>query len=128
MNNKIIISFVALIAITLFTGMYFGTTKSFGDVTNYNPIQAGQVTNTGVLCGTTSTLLMATSSAGRPFVSISNLSAIAVYLGFGNSAALFQGKMIPASTTIELSTNSIYMGAIYCIASSNASTSEAYVN
>lgn len=100
----------------------------FGDTTNYNPLQAGTITNTGVLCGSTSTLLLATSSAGRPYVSISNLSSQAVYLGFGNSASLFQGIMIPASTTKEFSTNSIYLGAIYCIASSNASTSEAYVN
>ena len=101
----------------------------FGDTTNYNPLSSGTVTNTSVACNTTQTLLLATSSAGRPFVSISNNSAYTENLGLGNSAVANSGIMIPASTTITLNQNSIYLGQIMCIATGGiATTTMSYVN
>ena len=130
--NKILITIVATVVILV--GAVFvvktlvpSSTGKFGDTTNYNPLPYAP-TNSSVLCATTPTLLLATSSAGRPFVSISNISAQGIYLGFNNTAALYQGMMIPASTTITLPQGSIPMNAIYCIGYANSSTSISAVN
>lgn len=99
----------------------------YGDVSNFNPLPASP-TETGVLCGTSQVQLLATSSAGRPFASISNLAGFAIYLGFGNSATLYKGIMVPASTTITLNQGALYLGQIMCISTASASTSISAVN
>ena len=129
--NKILITIVATVVILV--GAVFvvktlvpSSTGKFGDTTNYNPLVSP--TSTSVVCATTPTMLLATSSAGRPFVSVSNLAAQAIYLNYGNTAALYQGIMVPASTTITLNQSSTYLGAIYCIGYANSSTSLESVN
>lgn len=77
--------------------------------------------STGVLCGTSSTQLIATSTS-RNFLSVSNISPNIVYLSFGGPAALNSGMALYASSTMRLDQNALYAGAIYCIASSNSST------
>ena len=129
-QQNIIIGILAVIAVLTGVSVFktvpsAQTQTKFGDVSNYNTMSVP--TASGVLCGNTSTLLLATSSAGRPFVSISNLSATNVYVGY-DSASLYTGIMIPASSTITMNQNSINYHALYCIAASNASTSLDYVN
>jgi hypothetical protein len=130
MSDTVKIIIAGLAGVIIATGAFLvfkpTTSSKFGDVTNYN--QMSLPTAGGVLCGTTPTLLMATSSAGRPFVSISNLSSTAaIYVGYG-TAALYTGIMIPASTTVTMNQLSINYSALYCIAGTNASTSLSYVN
>lgn len=130
MSDTIKIIIGVVVGVVVATGAFLvfhpTSTAKFGDVTNYN--QMSVPTAGGILCGTTPTLLVATSSAGRPFVSISNLSSsAAIYVGYG-TAALYTGIMIPASTTITMNQNSINYSALYCIAGSSASTSLSYVN
>ena len=104
-----------------------GTGGKYGDVTNFNPLPYTP-TSTGILCGTTPTLLLDTSSAGRPFVSISNISSQNIYLGFNNTAVLYTGLTLQASTTVQLSQLAIPYNAVYCIAASSASTTLSAVN
>lgn len=86
----------------------FGTT----DIPQNTPMKQG-----GVLCGNaSSTLLVATSTSGRSFMTISNDSAAAIFIGFGNSAAVDTGTMINASSTMTLDSTHSYTGAIYCAA------------
>jgi hypothetical protein len=133
MSDTIKIIIGVIVGVVVATGAFLvfhpTSTAKFGDTTNYNPLPYNPV-STGVLCNTTSTLLLATSSAGRPFVSISNLASNAIYISENNTpAAAYTGIMIPASTTITLSQISNYLGAINCIApSGTASTSISAVN
>jgi hypothetical protein len=123
---------VALVCLTLAFGAYVLTRPSgqtFGGVSNYNPLPSTFVTDSAVNCTTSSTLLLATSSASRPFLYVSNDSANAVFLGMNSSgvAKIYSGLMIPASTTIQLSSS--YLGAIYCIGlGTPATTSISYIN
>ena len=81
------------------------------------------MTSTGVLCNTTSTLLVATSTTGRNFATITNIGGTIVYLGFGNSAALYTGTALAINGgTIKLDSTASYTGAIYCISPTAAST------
>lgn len=128
--TKIIISTIAAVVLVIGAFVFVQNTNTrFGDVQSYNPLPSTFVSDTGVLCANTSTLLLATSSAGRPFLQISNDSASAVFLGMNSSgiAKVYQGVMIPASTTVSLTPS--YLGSIYCISlGSSASTSLSYVN
>lgn len=73
------------------------------------------MTQGGVLCGNnTSTLLMATSTSGRNFATISNDSPVAIFIGFGYKATPNQGLMLNASSTFTLDATHSYTGAIYC--------------
>lgn len=112
---------------------YLGPKESatFGDTTNYNPLPSTYLNDSGVLCTTSSTLLLATSTSGRPIITLSNDSANAVFLGMNSSgsAKTYQGLMIPASSTITLNHDSLYLGAIYCIGlGGNATTSISGIN
>lgn len=93
---------------------------SLGDVVN-NPINQ-PMTKGGVLCNTSSTLLMATSSSGRNFATITNIGATIVYLGFGYSAANYQGTALSTGQTFTFDSTHSYTGAIYCISPTAAST------
>jgi hypothetical protein len=121
--KKIIITIIVL---AVLIGGYFAfrpTSKpvSLGDVNN-NPINR-PMTSGGVLCGTTSTLLLATSTSGRNFATITNIGTTIVYLGFGYSAANYQGTALAVSGgTITLDSSKSYQGAIYCISPTAAST------
>lgn len=108
---------IPLWAIVLLLGanVFFGhpaTTKSFG--TTNIPLNV-PLTQGAVLCGNnTSTLLVATSTSGRNFMTISNDSPVTVFIGFGYSASINKGLMLNASTTYTLNANNTYTGAIYC--------------
>ncbi len=92
---------------------------SFGGVVPINkPLTSG-----AVLCGNgVSTLLVATSTSGRNFMTISNASGINVFLGFGYSATNYQGTMLAASSTLTLNNTGTYTGAIYCSALGGTAT------
>lgn len=115
-------SFIALCLVV--AGFWFFSSQpqqAFG--TTNVPIYA-PVKSTGVLCTTSSTLLVATSTSGRNLITISNDSANAVFLGLGVAAVAYQGTMIPASTTLTFNSNGTYAGAIYCLGlGASASTS-----
>ena len=117
--KKIIITIIVL---AVLVGGYFAfrPTQKLGDVSN-NPINS-VMKQGGVLCNTTSTLLMATSSSGRNYATITNIGATIVYLGFGYSAADYQGTALPANTTLTMDSTHSYTGAIYCISPTAAST------
>lgn len=85
------------------------------------PVFSGGSIST-VLCGNTSTLLTATSTS-RQYLSVGNESGTNIFLSFGKQAALYQGVMITASSTMNFGQDTLFGGAIYCIAQSNASTS-----
>lgn len=73
------------------------------------------MTQGSALCGNnTSTLLMATSTSGRNFATISNDSPISVFIGFGYSATSNKGLLLNASSTYTLDSSHSYAGAIYC--------------
>lgn len=73
------------------------------------------MTQGGVLCGNnTSTLLLATSTSGRNFATISNDSSISVFIGFGNKATSNNGLLLNASSTFTLDATHSFAGAIYC--------------
>lgn len=93
-------------------------------VGNYLYFTAGS--STGVICNTTSTQLVATSTGSRIHLAISNDSPNMLYLGFGTAAIMHQGQTVPASTTVTLD-NPTYMGAVTCIsAGASSSTIEEY--
>lgn len=85
--------------------------------------QAG--TNTGVLCNSTSTLMLATSTGSRTYERIENISATPIYLSLGTNATVYNGIPLGASSTWDMGTNQVvYAGSVYCISSSGtASTS-----
>lgn len=110
-KNIIIIALVLALGFGIYSSIapkhLFGTT----DIPINLPMTKG-----GVLCGNnTSTLLIATSTSGRNYMTISNASAVAVFLGFGYSAAAYQGTLLSASSTITLDSTKSYTGAIYCL-------------
>ena len=124
----------ALVALIIVFGFYASThqqsTSKFGDVTNYSPLPVDP-TDSSVVCGPTSGLLLATSSAGRPLVYLSNASTTStaqVYLGMGHAAVVSSGLMMPANTTIGLNQGSVFLKAIYCIASASTTVSISAVN
>ena len=122
MNYKnLIIALVVIVVVAVGFGM-FGHQKSVVSFGNAVPINA-PLKSGGVLCGTTSTLLMATSTSGRNFATITNIGSTIVYLGFGYSAADYSGTALAASGgTIVLDSTKTYTGAIYCISPTAAST------
>lgn len=128
--QKIITSAIIAGAIIILLVTFGGAKSKLGDVTNYNPLPYGtNVTDTGVLCTNSSGLLLATSTLSRSLVYLSNESTTTpIFLGMGNTAALHKGLMIPANTTLTLNQNTIYLGAIYCIASTNSTTTISAVN
>jgi hypothetical protein len=121
-TKNILLTVLGLIVAFTFVGEYLSATAARADGTNFSI--AVPMTATSTLCGTTPTLLLGTSTSGRNFATISNLSGIAVYLGFGNTATLYKGTAVFASSTLILdSANHTYTGAIYCISTASASTS-----
>lgn len=128
MNLKSIIIGAIFGTLLLASGIYQWQTfikvespAKFGDTT-IQPIYATN-TNTGVLCTTSSGLLVATSS-NPGFLRISNTSPFTIFLALGNPpAVLYQGLTLFASTSIEFNQTNFYAGQIYCISSGgNAST------
>lgn len=77
--------------------------------------------STGVICTTSSTLLVATSTS-RNMITISNDSGNSLYIGLGVAAVLHQGTLMSASSTITFDQSKLYAGAIYCISAVNSST------
>lgn len=79
--------------------------------------------STGVVVTTSGVQVLATSSA-REYAEISNLSAFAIYCNADadKRAVMYQGIMIPASTTKVFGADFAYTGAIRCISQANAST------
>jgi hypothetical protein len=77
-----------------------------------------------VFINSSDTLLVATST-GRLYLVINNISgatttAQVISCNFGDRAAtLYSGFSIPASTTVTLTLDNLYRGAIHCIAPAN---------
>lgn len=89
--------------------------QTFGDINRLT-----NVTNTSVACGTSDTLVLATSS-GRQYVAITNTSATPVYLALGTTAVGSNGIYLGASGgAFEINQDNLFTGAIHCIASSTA--------
>lgn len=80
--------------------------------------------NSGVLCGQTSTLLLATSTGNRIYTRISNDSARDVYLTLGGMPAIaYQGTYLIASSSTQIGdSQTAFGGAIYCISPSGAAS------
>ena len=117
--KKIIITIIVL---AILVGGYFAfrPTQKLGTI---NIALNSPMTSGAVLCSSsTSTLLVGTSTSGRNFMTISNASAVNVFLGFGYSAAEYKGTMLAASSTMILDATHSYTGAIYCIGLGAAAT------
>lgn len=71
-------------------------------------------------CGTTDTVIVATSTS-RQYLALVNDSANVIYVSYGVSAIGSQGIRLNAlGGTIEMDVNSLYTGAVHCIASSTS--------
>lgn len=108
-----ILTVLAVVALSLCVGyLSHVPVKDFGttNVAIYTPVKS-----TGVLCGTTSTLLVATSTTGRNLFTVSNDSAQSVFLGLGVPAVAYQGTLVAASSTWVMNSNGSYAGSIYCM-------------
>jgi hypothetical protein len=122
--KKIIITIIVL---AVLIGVYFVIKSGFTPphtLGTLNIALNSPMTSGAVLCSSsTSTLLVGTSTSGRNFMTISNASGVNVFLGFGYSAAEYQGTMLAASSTLILDATHSYTGAIYCIGlGANATT------
>lgn len=128
---KNIIITITLVFIAIF-GLYAFThqqsTSKFGSVNNY-PL-AVNPTDTSVVCGPQSGLLLATSTLSRPLVYLSNTatSTMQVFLGMGKAASINNGLMIPANNVRQLDSQNVFFGAIYCIANASTTVSISSVN
>lgn len=84
------------------------------------PMPFSQATNTHVACGTSSTLVVATSSV-RQYLEIVNDSASTVYLSYGVPAVGSNGIRLNAGGgALTMESPLVFTGSIYCIASSTA--------
>ena len=120
MNIKYLYTSIAIVGAVFLGILFFNKTpKSLGDYNGY-PIFA-PASSTGVLCGTGSTQIVATSTS-RNFISISNISGYPIFVSFGTPAALNTGITIASSSTLRLDQNALYAGNINCIAQVAAST------
>lgn len=79
--------------------------------------------STGVMVNTTSTLLLATSTA-RQYAVFGNLGSSDVFLALtkGNAAVKGEGVRIPPGGSYVIADTNLYTGAIYAIASTTAAT------
>ena len=127
LTKNLIALVIALFGVFGFYAFIHQQTVRLGDGTNYNPLPVDP-TDSAVLCTSSSGLLLATSSAGRPLVYISNAGAVPIYLGMGHAAVATSGLMIPANSTFKLDNGSIFLKAIYCISASNATATISAVN
>lgn len=76
--------------------------------------------NTSVSCGTSSTLVVATSSA-RQSLDLVNDSANTIYVSIGVAAVGSNGRRLNAQGgSYSMDSNALYTGAVYCIASSSS--------
>lgn len=112
------ICLIAMI-VTGLIGLTHKTPTALGDI-NANPIYA-PANNTGILCANTSTLLIATSTS-RNMLVVSGDSIHTVYLSLGTPAVMDQGIVLNASSSVIFDSTRLFAGAIYCISSTNAST------
>lgn len=96
-----------------------GISNTIGHFSNIGQYGA----STGVVVTTSSAQVMATSSS-REYAEIANLSSFAIYCNMDNdnSAVLYQGITIFASSTKVLGQDFSYTGAVRCISTGNAST------
>lgn len=122
MKNTIIT--IATVALTVASVLFAfearkpatSSTQTFGEINRLT-----QVTNTSVACGTSDTVVLATST-GRQYVAITNTSASApVYLALGAAAVGSKGIYLGAAGgAFEINQDNLFTGAIHCIASSTA--------
>lgn len=90
--------------------------KSLGEIIRFTTAP----TNTNKACGTSSTILAATSSA-RQYLAIVNDSSSTVYLGLGVGAVGSNGIRLNANGgSYEITLDNLFTGHITCIASSTA--------
>lgn len=131
-NNKITSSVLIILIIGVLTALYLGFTASKRVPTTTTTPNLGIAydigvfptfsTSTGRVIGTSSGVIMATST-GRSYALIINDGASTVYLGFnGNPAVLGQGVRLTAQGgSFEIDNQNMYTGAVTAIASSSAS-------
>ena len=119
-NNTI--ATIALAGLILIAALVFMTPKTpapkAGDNTSsYQYFGLGS--ETGVLCGTSTTQLIATSTGSRQSLKIYNDSSVGIYVSLGNAAVAHKGITIPASSGSMINLdNPTYMGAVNCISAS----------
>lgn len=76
-------------------------------------------TNTSVLCGQTSTLVIATSTSRGYLAIVNDASSTPIYLAIGRPAVLNKGiRLSAAGGSYEmLPSDNLFTAAVYCIAS-----------
>lgn len=81
-------------------------------------------TQTGILVGTGSTLILATSSARQYAILVNDSPIYTIYLSMnkGAPAALYSGIALKPGTSFTINANNGYIGAIYGIATTSATT------
>lgn len=125
MKNTLIT--IIAVAITV-AGVMFGfeyragqqqAPSSLGEINRYS----GDLTTTSVLCGTTSTLLVGTSTA-RQYLALVNDGSTNIYLELSKGpAVLYEGiRLNSGGGAYEINLDNLYVGPIYCIAATSAAS------
>lgn len=93
--------------------------QSLGEINRYTT----GVANTSVLCNTSSTLLLATSS-GRQYAAIVNDGSTNIYLELSTGpAVLYEGiRLNSGGGSYEINLDNLYTGPVYCIAATSAAS------
>lgn len=86
-------------------------------------LKSGTLTTTSKLCGTTSTLLMGTSTS-RQYAAIVNDGSTNIYLELSQGpAVLYEGiRLNSGGGSYEIVQDNLYTGPIYCIADTSAAS------
>ena len=82
--------------------------------------------STGVVVSTSSTEVAATNTA-RTLLRISNIASKPIYCkmrsgDLNQAAVMYEGMLVAASSTVEITGENLYTGPVNCIAESSAST------
>ena len=130
MKNTII--GVLAVAALVMSGLFFiehqnGVDPQGGNLGgDINVLKSGELTTTSVLCGTTSTLLVGTSTA-REYLAIVNDGSNNIYLELSNGpAVLYEGiRLNSGGGSYEIDFDNLYTGPVYCIADTSAASTTA---
>lgn len=124
-NTLITIIAVALTVAAVMFGFEYRASQqaapqSLGEI---NVLKSGELTTTSVLCNTTSTLLLATSTA-RQYAAIVNDGSTNIYLETSKGpAVLYEGiRLNSGGGSYEINQDNLYTGPIYCIAATSAAS------
>jgi len=119
-----IITVAITIAVVMFGFEFYAGQKpapsSLGEINRFT----SGLTTTSVLCGTSSTLLLATSSA-RQYAAFVNDGSTNIYLELSQSPAVkYEGiRLNSGGGAYEINLDNLYTGPVYCIADTSAASS-----